>query len=412
MVAAGRLLLESKVHKQAVKLLQIPLCGVSKNILVQISVGRVGVGLLPCIHSTDTMEITKASEIDRYYEALVSRDPKFVGIYFVGVKTTGIFCISTCRARKPKRENVVFYDDMKDLLKHGYRPCKVCKPSEVADQPPADIVAALAMLKTSPIHKVSDSELRAAGIQPEKVRRWFNTRHGMTFQAYQRMVRINTAFQNLKAGTKISDTAYEAGYESLSGFAYTFKKITGASPSNSKSQQTILMDRITTPLGPMYVCATDQGICLLEFTDRRMLETEFEDLQRRLQAVILAGANKHTKQLKSELAEYFERSRTTFDVSLHTPSTPFRQQVWELLQDIPYGSTVSYKEQAVKLGNENAVRAVANANGHNRVAIVIPCHRVIGSDGSLTGYAGGLDRKRWLLRHEGADLQAEQLTIF
>ncbi|MEL6942848.1 MAG: methylated-DNA--[protein]-cysteine S-methyltransferase, partial [Bacteroidota bacterium] len=160
--------------------------------------------------------------------------------------------------------------------------------------------------------------------------------------------------------------------------------------------------RIATPLGALFVCATEKGICLLEFTDRKMLETEFRDLQKRLNAQILIGENKHIQQAKKELGEYFEGTRTQFEVALHTPGTDFQNQAWKALLDIPYGSTSSYLKQAEKLNKPKAVRAVARANGCNRVAIIIPCHRVIGKDGSLTGYAGGLERKRWLIDFEQA----------
>ena len=316
------------------------------------------------------MHISDTREVQKYYDALVSRDEKFVGIFYVGVKTTGIFCISTCRARKPKFENVEFYSEIKDLLQNGYRPCKICKPTQHSNEPPKEIHEALQMLKDSDGYKVSDSDLKAKGLAPEKIRRWFNKHHGVTFQAYQRMIRINLAYQSLQNGNSVTDSAFASGYDSLSGFGYTFKKLVGQNPENGKDKAVILIDRLTTPLGPMFVCSTQKGICLLEFTDRRMLETEFEDLQKRLNAVILAGENEHIKQLKSELTEYFEGHRKSFDVSLDTPTTPFRQKVWDQLLLIPYGKTASYMEQALKLGNPKAVRAVASANGHNRV-----CHR-------------------------------------
>jgi AraC family transcriptional regulator of adaptative response/methylated-DNA-[protein]-cysteine methyltransferase len=148
----------------------------------------------------------------------------------------------------------------------------------------------------------------------------------------------------------------------------------------------------------MFAAATDAGVCLCEFTDRRMLESEFNDLRKRLNAVILpADGNVHLRQLEAELHQYFAGDRKVFEVPLDTPTTPFRQRVWDELRTIPYGSTRSYADQARRIGNPKAVRAVASANGHNRVAIVIPCHRVIGADGSLVGYAGGLARKQWLL---------------
>jgi AraC family transcriptional regulator of adaptative response/methylated-DNA-[protein]-cysteine methyltransferase len=346
------------------------------------------------------MLITKPKDIQKYYQALVEKDEQFIGTFYVGVKTTGIFCIATCTARKPKLENVEFYTEAKELLQNGYRPCKVCKPTQHAHQPPEEVLRAMSLLKESPDQKIRDFELREQGLSPEKIRRWFNKHHGMTFQAYQRMIRINTAFQSLKKGASVTNSAYDSGYESLSGFGYTFKKMVGSAPEESKDKTIILITRLTTPLGPMYACATAKGICLLEFTDRRMLETEFHDLQKRLNAIILVGENEHTQQLKAELTEYFAGNRQDFTVALHYPGTPFQQSVWRALLQIPYGTTRSYQQQAVFLHKPRAVRAVASANGHNRIAIVIPCHRVIGKDGSLTGYAGGLERKRWLLDHE------------
>lgn len=351
------------------------------------------------------MRITDEAKIKEYYDALVNRDSQYVGTFYVGVKTTGIFCIATCRARKPKFENVDFYSTMKGALDQGFRPCKICKPTGNANETPDDVQRAIDMIYGRPKEKVKDQDLRNEGISPENIRRWFNKHYGMTYQAYQRMYRINNAYQELQKGKSKADTAYDSGFESLSGFSYTYKKLTGKSPSDATYGQVILINRLTTPLGPMFVCATDQGICLLEFVDRRMLETEFHDLQKRLQAPILIGENEHIVQLKRELKEYFNGERQQFEVALHTPGTDFQNSVWQLLTTIPYGETRSYLKQAESLGNAKAVRAVATANGCNRIAIVIPCHRVIGSDGSLTGYAGGLERKRWLLEHEGATAQ-------
>ena len=150
----------------------------------------------------------------------------------------------------------------------------------------------------------------------------------------------------------------------------------------------------------MYVAATDKGLCLLEFTERRMLEREFADLRQRLKGDFVEASNSHTEQAQKEVQEYFDGTRREFTVVLHTPGTNFQQNVWMALCSIKMGTTLAYSELAQQLGNSRAVRAVAGAVGHNRVAIIIPCHRIIGKDGSLTGYAGGLHRKRWLLDHE------------
>ncbi|WP_291728015.1 bifunctional transcriptional activator/DNA repair enzyme AdaA [Bernardetia sp.] len=346
------------------------------------------------------MKITDSNQIATYYKALVNKDERFVGIFFVGVKTTSIFCIANCRARKPKLENVVFYSTFKEALNEGFRPCKICKPTQNANQAPKEIEKAIELVKVNPKEKISDYCLKENGISAKVVRQWFKKHYGMTFHAYQRLYRINTAFQELKQGKPTTQTAFEMGYESLSGFGYTFKKTMGKSPMSSKEKATILMSRLTTPLGAMFVCATEKGICLLEFSDRKMLETEFADLQKRQNAVILTGENRHITQAKKELEEYFEGKRTNFEVALDPVGTDFQKSVWEGLHQIEYGKTRSYQEQSEHLGNPKAIRAIASANGMNKISIIIPCHRVIGKDGKLTGYGGGLERKKWLLLHE------------
>lgn len=346
------------------------------------------------------MLVTDNQKIETYYQALLDREQSFVGIFFVGVKTTSVFCIATCRARKPKLKNVVFYTSFKEALDNGYRPCKICKPTQNAHQAPAQVEKAITWVKENPKEKITDFQLRQKGISPEGVRRWFKKHYGMTFQAYQRMYRINNAFQELKQGKNATHTAFDTGYESLSGFGYIFKKLVGKSPKQIKDRNIILINRLTTPLGPMFVCATDNGICLLEFVDRRMLETEFKDLQKLVNANIISGENAHIKQVKKEIGQYFEGTRKTFDVSLETPGTDFQKIAWNALQTIEYGTTTTYQQQAKKIQNPKAIRAVAAANGQNRISIIVPCHRVIGKDGKMTGYGGGIERKRWLIEHE------------
>lgn len=158
--------------------------------------------------------------------------------------------------------------------------------------------------------------------------------------------------------------------------------------------------RFTTPLGAMIAVAADEGLCMLEFEGSQRIEREQADLQKWTGRTIQIAPHPILAQTESQLSEYFQHRRQTFDLPLFTPDTPFRQQVWQVLQTIPYGQTRSYQQQAAILGKPAAVRAVAAANGANRVSIVIPCHRVIGKDGSLTGYGGGLQRKMWLLQHE------------
>ena len=302
------------------------------------------------------------------YSIIGTKDPTFEGSFITAVKTTGIFCRPSCRARKPKAENVIFYQTPKEAIQHGYRPCKVCKPMHKLDETPEYIQEIIKELHQNPY------------------------------------LRINAAFSRIEQGDRVTDTAMDSGYESLSGFNERYRSIFGEAPTGTNQKTVINLVRFTTPIGPMFAGATRHGLCLLEFTDRRMLETEFKDLRKRLNSVILPGETEILTQTQSELSQYFEGKRKDFSIPLDTPGTDFQQSVWQMLQKIPYGETRSYKEQAIAINNPRAVRAVASANGHNRVAIIIPCHRVIGSDGSLTGYGGGLHRKQWLL-----DLERENV---
>lgn len=206
--------------------------------------------------------------------------------------------------------------------------------------------------------------------------------------------------KKIKEGEAVAAAAFDAGFDSLSGFQDSFKNLVGFSPSESKRKTIIDITRFETPLGPMFAAATQKGICLLEFSDRRMLETQFKTLSRLENASIIQGANPHFELLKLQIKEYFAGTRKSFQVPLHTPGSEFQNKVWTELQTIPYGRTRSYEEQARAIGNPAGVRAVANANGQNRISIIIPCHRVIGKDGHLTGYGGGLWRKKWLLDFE------------
>ena len=270
---------------------------------------------------------------------------------------------------------------------------------------PAWVDQLLREVHQNPNQNLKDYDLRSRDLDPVKVRRWFAKNHGLTFHAYQRFVRLNHAFGRLQKGHKISDTAYESGYESLSGFGEAFKKSLGFSPSRSNLQNIITFARVNTPLGPMIAGATEQGIALLEFTDRRMLETQIKKLKKYFLAEFVPGNNAHLIDLTNQLKEYFEGKRVEFDLSIEFPGTEFQRKVWQQLLEIPAGSTRSYATQAGLYGKANAVRAVAKANGDNRIAIIIPCHRVIGSDGSMTGYGGGIWRKKWLLDHERAIIQ-------
>jgi AraC family transcriptional regulator of adaptative response/methylated-DNA-[protein]-cysteine methyltransferase len=219
----------------------------------------------------------------------------------------------------------------------------------------------------------------------------------MTFHAYQRGMRLGKALGRLREGAPVTHAAFESGYDSLSGFNDAFRQLVGASPAASRDAEPVLLTRLLTPLGPMIAGATEAGLCLLEFSDRRMLELQLRRAGKLFRGPLAPGRNAVLDRIDDELGRYFEGELNAFTVPLVTPGSEFQVMVWRALQTIPYGETRSYADQARTVGRPAAVRAVARANGDNRIAIVIPCHRVIGADGQLTGYGGGLWRKRWLL---------------
>lgn len=182
------------------------------------------------------MPTTDPFTIDCYYRALVARDPRFAGVFYVGVKTTGVFCLATCRARKPKKENVVFYSSAAEAARHGYRPCKVCRPLESPGEPPACVALLLRELARDPAGRISDHALRLRGVGPSKVRRWFLQHHGVTFHAYQRALRLGVALKKLQSGEAVTAAAYEVGYDSLSGFGSAFKAHFGSSPVRNQTR--------------------------------------------------------------------------------------------------------------------------------------------------------------------------------
>lgn len=347
------------------------------------------------------MNETTLPPSEEMYRALVARDATYEGVFITAVRTTGIFCRPTCSARNPDRANVEFYGSTREALVAGYRPCKRCRPLEPRGEAPEWLRPLLAEVEREPSRRWRDADLRSRDLDPVRVRRWFQSHHGMTFHAYQRARRLGLALGRLRDGDDVSRAAYEHGYESLSGFRDAFRDLAGAPPGKGRDVAHVLVDRFLTPLGPMIAGATDEGICLLEFADRRMLETQLRRLVERLGCVITPGRNEPLRALDDDLTAYFDGNLRRFSVPLVTAGSEFQIAVWERLRAIPYGETRSYAQIAREIGRPTAVRAVARANGANRIAILIPCHRVIGSDGRLSGYGGGVWRKRFLIDLEG-----------
>ncbi len=346
--------------------------------------------------------LPSTEEMERAYR---KSDASYDGIFVLGVRSTGIFCRPSCPARKPLPRNVSYYASFREAIFAGFRPCKRCRPMETHGEPPTWIAGLLACVENDPAARYSDAVLRSMSIDPARARRYFHKHYGMTFQAYCRGRRLGRSLEQIRLGTDLDDVALGYGYNSHSGFRDAFVRTFGKAPGRSRNADCIMTAWIESPLGPLVAGATSDGICLLEFTDRRMLDAQFAVLRRRFKCAIVPGENRHIVQLRKELAAYFKGLLKHFSVPLVYPGTDFQLRVWKELLRIPYGKTVSYEGIAKRMGSPSSHRAVGNANGLNRIAIVIPCHRVVNKSGELGGYGGGLWRKQKLLALEqGRDL--------
>ncbi|MBI1178567.1 methylated-DNA--[protein]-cysteine S-methyltransferase [bacterium] len=332
--------------------------------------------------------------------AFSRKDASFDGIFYVAVRTTGIFCRPSCPS-KPKLQNTEFFASIKECLFAGYRACKRCDPLAANGERPRWVNDLMERVRTSETGRLQAHELTAIGLTPERVRRWFTQNLGMTFAEWCRGQRLAGAFDRLREGLKLDDVALDSGFESHSGFRDAYVRVFGEPPGRSRNGgERVVIRMIESPLGPLLTGATDDGVCLLEFTDRRILETNLATVRKRFRSPVVPGEHPLLEHLEAELAEYFAGKRRSFDVPLAPRGTEFQERVWAELRRIPIGETIAYDELARRVGRPTAQRAVALANGQNRIAILIPCHRVIGKDGSLTGYGGGLWRKRLLLELE------------
>jgi AraC family transcriptional regulator, regulatory protein of adaptative response / methylated-DNA-[protein]-cysteine methyltransferase len=345
--------------------------------------------LLPMMPPTEEME-----------RAFAGKDASYDGVFYVAVKTTGIFCRPSCPSR-PNLENVEFFPSVKECLFAGYRACKRCRPLAANGQPPEWARELISRVENTPDVRLKAADLRDLGITPERARRWFQQHYGMSFAAWCRGNRLAGAFMRIRQGATLDDATFDSGFQSHSGFREAFARVFGDAPGRSRENgEPVVITMLETPLGPVLAGATEAGITLLEYTDRRMLEHNLHSLRRRFGCAIVPGQHPLLERLRVELDEYFQGKRRNFTLPLGSRGTPFQDKVWQELRRIPYAQTISYDELARRVGQPTAQRAVARANGMNYVAILIPCHRVIGKDGTLTGYGGGLWRKRLLLELE------------
>ncbi|MEZ5669663.1 MAG: trifunctional transcriptional activator/DNA repair protein Ada/methylated-DNA--[protein]-cysteine S-methyltransferase [Alphaproteobacteria bacterium] len=339
---------------------------------------------------------------DALYGALLDRDPSFDGHVFVCVRTTGVFCRLTCPARKPKRSNVAFRTAVADCLAEGYRPCLRCRPLQSMSGGDPLVRDLLARLDRDPQSVWSEDRLRALGCEPSTVRRRFRRLYGTSFLEMARMRRLARAAGQLAAGARVIDAQLDVGNESGSGFRDAVTRMLGDAPARLRGRGLLWAAWHDTPLGPMLSIADEQSLHLLEFVDRPNLAAQLDRISRQTGATPVQASNAISEGVAAWLRGYFADGAGPGALPLATSGTPFQRAVWQALAGIPPGTTETYAGLAERVGRPHAVRACAAANGANRIAIAIPCHRVVASNGALTGYGGGLWRKRWLIDHEAA----------
>ncbi|WP_036605613.1 bifunctional transcriptional activator/DNA repair enzyme AdaA [Paenibacillus assamensis] len=344
-----------------------------------------------------TFKIERKQE---YYQALIDKNSEYEGLFYVGVKTTGVFCRPTCPARKPKFENCEFFDNAKQALLASFRPCKRCRPLSHPNHVSEVVRILVEAVETNPEKRWKDVDFQQLSIDASTARRQFKRRFGMTFVEYARARRMGIAMKQIREGEPVIDAQLSVGYESSSGFRDAFSRIMGAAPSSLESIHTLKASWVDTRLGPMIAIADDEALYLLEFVDRRGLEREIERLRQRTKSAIIPGTAPPIHSIEMELTQYFDGKRIEFHTPIRYLGSPFQQKVWGHLRNIPSGETQSYSALATLVGQPTAYRAVARANGANQLAIIVPCHRIINANGDLGGYGGGLSRKQWLLNHE------------
>ena len=205
--------------------------------------------------------------------AFYAREVAFDGVFFTAVRTTNVFCRPSCAARKPLEKNIAFFGSAKDALFAGFRPCLRCRPMDEGETPEW-VRAIVGKVETNPHQRLRDGDLRRMGVEPARARRWFQARYGMTFHAWARALRLGDALRRIRSGEAIDDVAIASGWESHSGFREAFGKFFGEAPRQASTHDPIVATMIDSPLGPLVAAAVDEGICLLEFSDRRMLEKQ------------------------------------------------------------------------------------------------------------------------------------------
>ena len=365
------------------------------------------------------MEMTTVRTVERFgrdedkWTAVVHRDVRADNVFYYSVRTTGVYCRPSCAARLARRENVRFHATTQDAEAVGFRPCKRCRPNEppLAARRAEAIAKACRLIEEAEESPDFDAVAAEAGMSRFHFQRVFRTVTGLTPKAYAQAHRANKVREQLKRSATVTDAIYEAGFNSNGRFYATSDRMLGMKPTEFRKGGSNTQIRFAigeTTLGPVLVAASEKGVCAILFGDKP--KALVEDLQGRFKAARLVGGDREFEKWVAKVVGFVEAPRLGLDLPLDLRGTVFQQRVWKALQEIPIGSTASYSEVAKNVGAPRSARAVAQACAANRLAVAIPCHRVVRNDGGLSGYRWGVERKRTLLERELKATRAQPVS--
>ncbi|WP_095120938.1 bifunctional DNA-binding transcriptional regulator/O6-methylguanine-DNA methyltransferase Ada [Pseudomonas sp. Irchel s3f10] len=350
-----------------------------------------------------TLSTPLNTEHDPRWAAVIARDPQADGQFVYAVKTTGIYCRPSSLARLPKPQNVEFFDTAQQAEAAGYRPSKRASKdqSDVAAQHATTVATACRQIETAENPPALSELAETAGLSPFHFHRVFKAATGLTPRAYAAAHRSRRVREHLADGSSVTDALYEAGFNSNSRFYESANHLLGMKPGDYRAagkNNDIHFAVGQCSLGAILVAQSERGVCaILLGDDPHQLVCDLQDQFRKAN---LIGADSGFEQLIAKVVGFIEAPAIGLDLPLDVRGTAFQERVWQALREIPLGSTASYAEIAQRIGAPTSMRAVAQACGANRLAVAIPCHRVVRSDGNLSGYRWGVERKRQLLERE------------
>lgn len=366
--------------------------------------------LAPAISDLTSLPLADAASIDALrWQAVIQRDAKADGSFYYAVRTTGVVCRPSCPSRHARRENVLFYDSYSAALQAGYRPCKRCKPDQegLAERQGQAVAHACEVIETAEILPSLETLAQLVGMSRFHFHRLFKAHMGITPKAYAAAHRAKKLREQLAHGVTVTEAMYDAGFQSSGGFYATSSQLLGMTPGAYRSGGSGLQIRFGVGqcwLGAILVAATERGICAITLgDDPAQLVRELQD--RFAQAELIGGDARFEQWMATVIGviEQHEDITAAQLLPLDVRGTAFQQQVWQSLRAIPIGVRISYTELAQRIGQPAAVRAVASACAANKIAVLIPCHRVVRTDGSLSGYRWGVERKKALLQRENKE---------